>query len=168
MDSHQKKILSNPKKDVSHLKQYQWKKGNSGNRKGKPKGSQHIGSFKELLERVGQQDLIESPIVPRVIKKKFFSSRPITMKNAVVWIVYLAALSGKDWAARFIVDYTEGKPKEFHEIVKHVVKIDIDDESNEELKESEEFGIDEEQTIIKSDDDDDCIDFISDKNHGSC
>jgi len=126
-------------------------KGKSGNPGGRPKGSLSCMSFKQILDKIGAEDLIESPLTPRGIKKKFYSSRPITKKEAVMHVVYNNAMLGKDWATRYVADYSEGKPKEFHEITKKNVTVDIDDEKNVKISEGEEIGTDEE-TIVASPD----------------
>jgi len=130
---------------------HHWKKGESGNPGGRPKGSTDVRSFKDILDKIGKEDLINSPIVPLKIKRKFYSMSPITKKEAVMHLVYLSAMERKDWAVRYIADYSEGKPKEFHEITKKNVTVDIDDEKNVKITEGDEIGTDEETIVTSSD-----------------
>lgn len=124
-----------------------WKKGYSGNPGGKPKGAVTVKSFKQILDKIGAENLLESPLVTRGVKRKFYSQKKVTMKEGVMRIVYNMALAGKDWACRYIADYSEGKPKEFHEITDKTVTIDIDNETDNELPEGEELCIDEKNTV---------------------
>ena len=117
-----------------------WKKGHSGNPGGRPKGTLSVTSFKTLLDRIGNEVIIDSDFVPLKLKRKFHSDIPITMKEGAMRIVYNMALLGKDWALRFIIDYTEGKPKEFHEVTSKTITIDIDGETSEDLPEGKEIG----------------------------
>jgi hypothetical protein len=128
-----------------------FKKGESFNPGGRPKGSLSAPSFKTILQKIGQMILQDSEYVPRRIKHKFYSTNPITMKTAAMIAAYNAALDGKDWALRYIIDYTEGKPKEFHEIVQRQLTIDIEEgniNTDDTLAIGEEIGTDDQITDI--------------------
>jgi hypothetical protein len=83
-----------------------WKKGRSGNPKGRPPKARCIAS---ILDRLGAQRL------PPELRDRIGCTTPRispTMLDAVLRRVYLAALDGEGWAVQFIAERTEGKVKD--------------------------------------------------------
>ena len=80
------------KTDKKQNKPHLFQPGQSGNPKGRPKGST---SLNELLKRIGAEDL------PGTDWDK---------REAIMRKVYKLAFEGKPWAVQFIADRTEGKP----------------------------------------------------------
>jgi hypothetical protein len=83
-----------------------WKKGRSGNPRGRPPKARCIAS---ILDRLGAERLPKDLLgelgkpAPRVTP---------TMLEAVLRKVYIAALAGEGWAVEFIAERTEGKVKD--------------------------------------------------------
>jgi hypothetical protein len=75
-----------------------FKKGKSGNPKGRPKGVQ---SIPDILKKIGAE-------------KGTVDGR--TKLDVIMNKVYQFASEGKPWAVQFIADRTEGRAKEFREI----------------------------------------------------
>ena len=72
----------------------QFKKGQSGNPKGRPKGS---SSLKDILRRIGIEEL---------------EGTDMTKDEAIMRKVYKLAFEGQPWAVQFIADRKEGKPSQ--------------------------------------------------------
>lgn len=69
-----------------------FKKGQSGNPKGRPKGTNTLAM---LLKKIGEEELDGSDMDKR---------------EAIMRKVYKLAFDGQPWAVQFIADRTEGKP----------------------------------------------------------
>jgi len=91
----------------NRAKNGQFKKGNSGNPKGRPKGAK---SITDMLKRIGEEP------VPKELKSKVsevfneVDSGNMTMMEAVMRTTMMYAIQGRSWAVQFIADRTEGKP----------------------------------------------------------
>jgi len=87
---------------------HQWKPGESGNPKGRPKGSRSISDY---LRRFGELDTPEQlrekmrAMFPQVARK----GDKFTMEEALWLSAYVHAIKGESWAFNFIADRTEGK-----------------------------------------------------------
>ena len=79
----------------------QFKKGQSGNPKGRPKGS---SSLKDILRRIGIEEL---------------EGTDMTKDEAIMRKVYKLAFEGQPWAVQFIADRKEGKPHQSVDITEH-------------------------------------------------
>lgn len=88
----------NPK--TSHLKVSQWKKGQSGNPKGKPTGEHRSTVLKRLMST--KQD-VKNPLTGKVEK--------LTIAEQMDIAIILKARSGDLNAYRIILEILEGKPK---------------------------------------------------------
>lgn len=80
------------KTDKKQNKPHLFQPGQSGNPKGRPKGS---NSLAMLLKRIGEENLEGSELDKR---------------EAIMRKVYKLAFDGQPWAVQFIADRTEGKP----------------------------------------------------------
>jgi len=78
-----------------------FKKGVSGNPKGRPKGS---SSIKDILRRIGDEVLEGSDM---------------SKDEAIMRKVYKLAFDGQPWAVQFIADRKEGKPHQSVDITEH-------------------------------------------------
>ncbi len=83
-----------------------FKKGQSGNPNGRPKGS---SSIKDQLRKIGEEYSPEELV--KEVRKIFHipKKRKITMDECIWRMVYVAAVRGKPWAINFIADRREGK-----------------------------------------------------------
>lgn len=82
-----------------------FKKGQSGNPGGKPKG---LKSIKSLIEQFGKLKAPEKFIDS--VKEQFPNlRRKLTLHEAVALKAYQAALSGESWAVQFLAERGEGK-----------------------------------------------------------
>ena len=79
------------------MKKAQFKKGRSGNPKGRPKKGSAIA---DILNKIGDETI--------VIK----DGKEMTKREALLRKVYERAFKGESWAVHFIADRTEGKPKQ--------------------------------------------------------
>ena len=79
----------------------QFKKGQSGNPKGRPKGS---SSLNDILRRIGIEEL---------------EGTDMTKDEAIMRKVYKLAFEGQPWAVQFIADRKEGKPHQSVDITEH-------------------------------------------------
>jgi len=90
-----------------------FKKGQSGNPKGRPKGTTTING---ILKKIGSEQLPEADID----KLEFIMRK-----------VFDFAVKGESWAVHFIADRLEGKPKQtigVHEVNEDPIKgFDIDE-----------------------------------------
>lgn len=75
------------------MKKVQFKKGQSGNPKGRPKKGSAIA---DILNEIGKETIE-------------VDGRKITKREAVMKKVYAEAIKGNNWAVQFIADRTEGK-----------------------------------------------------------
>ena len=104
MDKAQKepktKTTQQQRKNNGNLKPF--KKGQSGNPGGRPKGST---SFKLLMEKIGIEP---SKIDPTKTKDE-----------AIMRQVYEKAEEGDKWATQFVVENREGKPSQRIDITEH-------------------------------------------------
>lgn len=98
-----------------HLKPFQWKKGQSGNPKGRPRGRILSESYLRLLNTdLGGKGDIDARI-EEVVKVMIKDGAKIADFVALAQIK--EALDGKTHAASEIADRVEGKPKQTQEIV---------------------------------------------------
>ncbi len=74
-----------------------WKKGQSGNPKGRPPKKICIP---DILATIGNQEHIDE------------KGNKTTKREAILNKTFALALKGEQWAIKFIADRTEGKPKE--------------------------------------------------------
>ena len=86
-----------------------FKKGNSlgGQSTGRPKKNY---SIPDILKRIGEEEGTVSG------KSKL---------DVIMYKVYQFALEGKPWAVQFIADRTEGKAKEFKEVINKTEPIQV-------------------------------------------
>jgi len=82
-------------KQHDHLKEHQFKKGQSGNPNGRPKGTR---SIPDMLMKIGGEDGTKNG--------------QYTKLEVVLRRVFEYALEGKSWAVEFIADRTEGKVRQ--------------------------------------------------------
>jgi len=86
---------------------HRFKPGESGNPRGRPKGSGR--GIKDCLRRFGEWQCPEAlldkmaALFPRAKRDK------LTVAEAVYLRVYVEALQGESWAVQFIAERTEGK-----------------------------------------------------------
>lgn len=108
-------VEGKPKKDASHLKQYQFKPGNQMSRKPKRK------SFKKVAEEIWQLALtpnalsddnkqLKEYIEQRVQRAKRDGQRYITLKQAMIFAQMYKAVNGDTQAFNAVCDRVEGKP----------------------------------------------------------
>ena len=90
-----------------------WKPGESGNPKGRPKGSKNVSTLvKELLEKVAPEDVSNAKFV-----KEFVKTKKPTVKDALAArMIYNAIIVGDGRAIRELLDRTEGKVLQKSEI----------------------------------------------------
>ena len=87
---------------------HQWKPGESGNPKGRPKGSRSISDY---LRKFGDLDTPEAlrerlrTMFPKIARK----GDKFTMEEALWLSVYVHAIKGQPWAYNMIADRLEGK-----------------------------------------------------------
>lgn len=72
-----------------------FKKGQSGNPKGRPKGSTSIAS---LIKKIGSEEISQG--------------NPYDKLEFIMRKVFDFAVQGESWAVHFIADRLEGKPKQ--------------------------------------------------------
>jgi hypothetical protein len=93
-----------------------FKKGQSGNPKGRPKGTTTLNS---LLKKIGSEE----------VKGTDADKLEFIMRK-----VFDFAVKGESWAVHFIADRLEGKPKQtvgIHEVNEDPIKVfDIDEVEN--------------------------------------
>ena len=82
-------------KQYDHLKDHQFKKGQSGNPNGRPKGTR---SIPDMLMKIGREE---------GTKDGQYSKLEVVLRR-----VFEYALEGKSWAVEFIADRTEGKVRQ--------------------------------------------------------
>lgn len=98
------------------VKPYQWKKGQSGNPKGRTPKTKYIP---ELLDAIGQEQV---------------EAGGMSKLEAILRKVYKYAFDGHSWAVQFIADRTEGKPKEYIEQSISMMDQMSDEEIEQEIK----------------------------------
>ena len=87
-------------KQHDHLKAHQFKKGQSGNPNGRPKGTR---SIPDMLMKIGSEE---------GTKDGQYSKLEVVLRR-----VFEYALEGKSWAVEFIADRTEGKVRQELQVV---------------------------------------------------
>jgi hypothetical protein len=104
-------------KQYDHLKEHQFKKGQSGNPNGRPKGKT---SIPDMLLRIGAED---------GTKDGQYSKLEVVLRR-----VFEFALEGKSWAVEFIAERTEGKVRQELQVgmMPEVIFTPIDEVSEEE------------------------------------
>ena len=104
-------------KQYDHLKEHQFKKGQSGNPNGRPKGTR---SIPDMLLKIGAEE---------VTKDGQFNKQEVVLRR-----VFEYALEGKSWAVEFIADRTEGKVRQELQVgmLPDVVFTPIEDATEEE------------------------------------
>jgi len=95
--------VSTPKNKADNIKGHRFKKGISGNPKGRPKNTPQIG---DILRKIGKEIDIDTG------KQKL----TLLMES-----VYDKAIEGQSWAVLFIAERTEGKVKESDPIDKNQI-----------------------------------------------
>ena len=83
----------------------QFKKGTSGNPKGRPPKTKYIP---DILTKIGKETPPES--ILGKMTKMFPDAKDMDFMEAVQRYVYVFALKGHSWAVQYIADRTEGKP----------------------------------------------------------
>lgn len=138
-------LRAKPKDMPEKARHYKWKKGQSGNPNGKPKGTidSRSATFAQLLEKIGAEGIQDDPLVHDNLKRKFRSRKDLTKKEAAMRITYNLALKGIPWAVHYIADRTEGKPKEHVTIVDQTVVIDAESIDKNEPQQGEEYCTDD-------------------------
>lgn len=118
------------RKSADHLRKYQFKKGHSGNPKGRPEKARCIP---DILQKIGSEKLggVALELVKRYFPK---AARNWTFEEAALRMTYLHALRGKSWAVQFIAERTEGKV---------VQPVDINPYKGVQIPELQELSIDE-------------------------
>ena len=104
-------------KQYDHLKEHQFKKGQSGNPNGRPKGTR---SKPDMLLKIGAEE---------GTKDGQFTKLEVVLRR-----VFEYALEGKSWAVEFIADRTEGKVRQELQVgmLPDVVFTPIEDATEEE------------------------------------
>ena len=104
-------------KQHDHLKEHQFKKGQSGNPNGRPKGSR---SIPDMLLKIGSE---------QGTKNGQYSKLEVVLRR-----VFEYALEGKSWAVEFIADRTEGKVRQELQVgmMPEVIFTPIEDATEEE------------------------------------
>lgn len=109
--------MARPKKGEvpEHLKPFQWKKGQSGNPRGRPRGR----LISEAYHKILSTKLPPGKDVDERIKKVLTDlvEEGATIAEFVALAQVKEAMDGKTYAASEISDRTEGKPKQTQEIV---------------------------------------------------
>jgi len=101
--------MSEPEKQVNSG---QWKKGQSGNPKGRPrKGS----SFAEILREIGEQEYKDD----------------MSRMEAMSYKLWSEASKGHQWAITALMDRIDGKPKQIVDQTTRNVNVSIDGEDAE-------------------------------------
>lgn len=110
----------------------QFKKGESGNPSGRPKGSL---SIPDMLRKISDE------AVPKELQNRvqdLFGKADIgeiSMLEAVLRTTTMYAIQGKSWAVQFVADRLEGKPRQTIELEQHepiqLIKTGIDNFDNE-------------------------------------
>lgn len=77
------------------------------NPNGRPKSKLYIP---DILRKLGEEDAPQC--VSDELRKTFRRIGTINMREAYLRVVYLEAIAGEEWAARFIAERTEGKVKD--------------------------------------------------------
>tara|TARA_R110002110_G_scaffold9840_3_gene48123 strand:- start:1448 stop:1846 length:399 start_codon:yes stop_codon:yes gene_type:complete len=104
-------------KQHDHLKEHQFKKGQSGNPNGRPKGTR---SIPDMLMKIGSEE---------GTKDGQYSKLEVVLRR-----VFEYALEGKSWAVEFIADRTEGKVRQELQVgmMPEVIFTPIEDATEEE------------------------------------
>lgn len=116
-----------------NLQPYVFKPGQSGNPGGRPKG---ISSYQEITRRFGSMLLKDVlPVLPNKIVPQMtvmVASNPeITVKEAIVFVSAIKALSGDMFSRDFVANREEGCAPEKITITDERVVIDIEDDDEE-------------------------------------
>lgn len=88
-----------------------WKPGESGNPKGRPKGTR---SIPDMLRRFGEYDTPEALVAKlrAMFPGKLKGKKGIPLQEALWLSAYLHAIKGESWAFHLIADRLEGKPRQ--------------------------------------------------------
>ncbi|HET8685711.1 MAG TPA: DUF5681 domain-containing protein [Methanosarcina sp.] len=120
---------------IAAIRPFMFKKGQSGNPAGKPKG---CVSFKEYLDKIGRKkaiDVMESRLIPMAMKealREFIALDPdITLKEATSYVTYMNALLGDSNSRDFVADRSEGKAIQ---VIQELPAPPIDEEAINDLK----------------------------------
>jgi hypothetical protein len=99
---------------VENLKPF--KKGQSGNPSGRPKGSKNISTIlTEMLRKIFPEAEIDLGLVDNALLSQIVGKRKLTNADAIAARMIFEALKGEAWAAKELLDRTEGKVTEKHE-----------------------------------------------------
>lgn len=120
---------------IAAIRPFMFKKGQSGNPAGKPKG---CVSFKEYLDKIGRKkavDVMDSRLIPMAMKealREFVELDPdITLKEAIAYVTCMNALLGDSSSRDFVADRSEGKAIQ---VIQELPAPPIDEEAVEDLK----------------------------------
>lgn len=119
-------------------KEHQFKKGESGNPNGRPKGSKNISTIiKNLLDEQAPGALVDSKFVKEFAKKV---KNPTNADAAACRILYEGLILGERWALVEIMDRTEGKADQAIELSGNVgfTFEDWKEQANENLEKAKE------------------------------
>ena len=98
-----------------------FKKGQSGNPKGRPKKEKCIP---DILRNIGAETL--PPALKEQMRKIYPDiKREMTHLEAAQRLIYYYAFKGESWAFQYIADRTEGKPKQSVDITERTGEIII-------------------------------------------
>lgn len=91
---------------LNAAKIFHWKKGESGNPSG-VKGKDVVRVIPSVLRQIGKSAL--PPGLQTEFEKYFPDAKNATFMEAVLKMTYFKALTGNEWAVKFIAERTEGK-----------------------------------------------------------
>lgn len=92
-------------KQAKHWIQPRWKKGQSGNPKGRPKG---IKTIPEMLREIGDRP-VDDVLLAKLHAKYGPAHNPKTLHEAMLMAAAKDAAQGDEHARAFIAERTEGK-----------------------------------------------------------
>lgn len=90
-----------------NLDPHKFEKGNSGNPKGRPKGSKNLSTaLKDALGRLAPDSVVDAKFIREFCKGR----KRVTVADALAARLIFDAIKGEAWAFKEIGDRTEGRP----------------------------------------------------------